>query len=157
MPSTLGIDVSAHQTSVSWPDVAAAGYSFAFVKASQGDSYADPLFLPNRMPLAAAALNNNVSAYCFADPDEYNDHSLNPSMPFTDPTDANSVSADAIAEADQFVAVAGAYLKTPYLKPALDLEDDLNPAGDALGEGGFNIRSDISAPPSGHLHKSRNG
>ena len=74
------MQVSAHQTSVSWPDVATAGRSFAFVKASQGDSYADPYFLPNRMPLAAANLNNNVSAYHFADPDEYNDHSLNPSL-----------------------------------------------------------------------------
>ena len=100
---TLGIDVSAHQTSVSWPSVAAAGYSFAFIKASQGDRYEDPIFAAGqRMPAAATALNNYVAVYDFADPDEYSDPTKYLKI---NPNDSGSVNADAVAEANEFFNV----------------------------------------------------
>ena len=34
----------------------------------------------------------------------------------------------------------------PYLRPALDIEDDLNAAQTALGQGGFNLRTNLGAP-----------
>jgi GH25 family lysozyme M1 (1,4-beta-N-acetylmuramidase) len=148
----LGIDVSDNQGSgVSWPAVAAADRSFAFVKASEGNSYEDTIFQQGqRMPLAAANLNNNVGVYHYADPEEYIDRSSNPSLPFTDPTNPASVNADAIAEADNFFSVAGAYLKTPYLQPALDLEDDFEVINGQYVryKGGFNTTgSSLSGAP----------
>ena len=140
LTNILGIDVSGtSQPNIYWPQVAATGTSFAFVKATQGDSFQDSKFSA-RMPLAAESLNSNVSAYHFADPNEHNDHLLDPSLPFTDPNDPSSVANDAISEADQFVEVAGPYLTAPYLQPALDLEDD-------EGGGGFITSSASSKVP----------
>jgi len=47
MPTTPGIDVSYWQTSIDWTQVAAAGYRFAAVRATMGDTYLDPRFIPN--------------------------------------------------------------------------------------------------------------
>jgi GH25 family lysozyme M1 (1,4-beta-N-acetylmuramidase) len=55
MPSyTPGIDVSHWQAQIDWPAVHAAGQIFAFIKASEGSSYADPAFATN-WPAAKAA------------------------------------------------------------------------------------------------------
>lgn len=98
-----GIDVSHHQNdkgSIDWLEVENAGYDFAFVKATGAVSYTDPYFTANMEDASAAGLL--VGAYHFAYP-EYN---------------------DAVSEAQHFISVAGDYLKTGYLRPALDLEDD---------------------------------
>lgn len=44
---TLGIDVSSHQGTVDWPQVAAGGYGFAYIKATEGANFADGQFARN--------------------------------------------------------------------------------------------------------------
>ena len=39
-----GIDVSHHQDTIDWPMVRKAGVRFAFIKASEGEEYVDPMF-----------------------------------------------------------------------------------------------------------------
>ncbi len=51
-----GIDVSQDQNSVDWPSVQAAGYAFTFVKATDGETYVDPLFAQNWAGAKAAGL-----------------------------------------------------------------------------------------------------
>lgn len=52
--SALGIDVSHHQGSVDWPSVVEAGCVFAFIKATDGETYVDPEFARNWAGAAAA-------------------------------------------------------------------------------------------------------
>ncbi len=93
-----GIDVSHWQNTISWPDVAAAGKRFAFMKASEGVKYVDPTYATNRAQANANGLK--VGAYHFAKPD----------------TDAG----DATIEADHFVDTA--QWSSGDLLPVLDLE-----------------------------------
>jgi lysozyme len=51
-----GIDVSQDQGTVTWSQVAAAGYAFAFIKATDGETYVDPLFAQNWAGAKAAGL-----------------------------------------------------------------------------------------------------
>jgi lysozyme len=51
-----GIDVSKAQGTVDWPSVAAAGYAFAFLKATDGQDYVDPTFTENWEGAKAAGL-----------------------------------------------------------------------------------------------------
>jgi lysozyme len=95
-----GIDMSHYQGDVNWSMVYGAGYRFAFVKATGGVSFTDPNFTANIEQASEAGLI--VGAYHFAYP-EYN---------------------DAVSEALHFLSVAGNYVKTGYLRPVLDLEDD---------------------------------
>lgn len=44
---SLGIDVSSHQKTIDWGDVADAGVSFAYIKATEGTGYTDPKFAAN--------------------------------------------------------------------------------------------------------------
>jgi lysozyme len=67
-PATLdGIDVSYHQGAIAWPQVAAAGKRFAFVRASAGTLTADPQYATNRSGAQAAGLA--VGSYHYANPD----------------------------------------------------------------------------------------
>lgn len=43
-PLVLGIDISHYQISVDWTKVLAAGYQFAYFKATEGGDYVDPTF-----------------------------------------------------------------------------------------------------------------
>lgn len=98
-PNSLpGIDVSHWQNTIDWTQVAASGVRFAFVKASDGRSYVDPMYEVNRAGAAAAGVT--IGAYHFARPDR----------------SAN----DAILEADHFVDVAAP--APGDLLPVLDLE-----------------------------------
>jgi lysozyme len=93
-----GLDVSNWQGTIDWSQVAAAGYKFAFLKASEGGWYVDPTYVANR--LGANAFGIIIGAYDFAQP------SMTPGQ--------------AEAEADFFVNLA-----TPQagdLVPVLDLE-----------------------------------
>ncbi len=97
--STLnGIDVSSYQGSINWGSVHAAGISFAFAKASQGNYYIDPTFASNEQNGKAAGVY--MAAYDFADP----------------------VNVGAATEANYFDSVAGPYFRSGYMYPALDLE-----------------------------------
>jgi GH25 family lysozyme M1 (1,4-beta-N-acetylmuramidase) len=62
-----GIDVSYHQGPINWPQVAAAGKGFAFVRASAGTLTADTAYWTNRSGARAAGLA--VGSYHFANPD----------------------------------------------------------------------------------------
>ena len=97
-PTLPGIDVSHWQNDIDWGRVAAAGKRFAFIKATDGHDFLDPMFLTNR----AGARDNGllVGAYHFARPD--------PSK------------GDAVEEARWFVSQANP--RPGNLLPVLDLE-----------------------------------
>ena len=65
--SVDGVDVSYHQGTIDWWQVAAAGKRFAFVRASAGTLTADTAYATNRFGARAAGLA--VGAYHFANPD----------------------------------------------------------------------------------------
>ncbi len=93
-----GIDVSHWQHTIDWAKVAAAGIRFAFVKATDGRSFVDPMYATNRAGAAAAGVL--FGAYHFARPEQ----------------GAN----DAMIQADHFVD--NATPTTGDLLPVLDLE-----------------------------------
>ena len=95
---SFGVDVSHYQGTIDWTQVYNAGYTFAFVKASESTSYVDPLFAQNVNSATAAGLA--VGAYHFARP----------------------TSNDPISEADHFVDTIRPYMSSLSLPPALDLE-----------------------------------
>jgi uncharacterized repeat protein (TIGR02543 family) len=97
-PTLPGIDVSHWQNDIDWRKVAGAGKRFAFIKATDGHDFLDPMFLVNR----AGARDHGllVGAYHFARPD--------PSK------------GDAVEEARWFVSQANP--RPGNLLPVLDLE-----------------------------------
>lgn len=67
-PANLdGIDVSYHQGAIAWPQVAAAGKRFAFVRTTAGTLTADTAYAANWSGARAAGLT--VGSYHFANPD----------------------------------------------------------------------------------------
>jgi len=58
-----GIDVSHYNGTVDWGLVAGAGVSFAYIKATQGTGFVDPLFSENLSGAAAAGLQHGVYHY----------------------------------------------------------------------------------------------
>jgi GH25 family lysozyme M1 (1,4-beta-N-acetylmuramidase) len=105
-----GIDVSVWQEGITWSKVAGAGYTFAFVRSSFGDSYVDPNFVDNILEARQAGMH--AGAY----------HAANPMDPEYDPETDPAV--DGYQEAMHFVNVAGDYMGEGYLRPVLDLELD---------------------------------
>lgn len=100
-----GIDIYHGNGSVDWPKVAAAGYSFAILKATQGTTFNDPAFKKNVTGARKAGLK--VGAYHFAN--------------FSSP-------ASAQAEAKHFAAI----VKGIKLDLALALDLEVNHAGKQL-------------------------
>jgi GH25 family lysozyme M1 (1,4-beta-N-acetylmuramidase) len=98
-----GIDVSHWQGQISWVQVGASGYGFAFAKATEGKTFTDATYPLNRSGAGAAGMR--VGAYHFARP--------------TGTSDA-AVAASAIAQADYFLAFAQP--RRGDLVPVLDLE-----------------------------------
>jgi GH25 family lysozyme M1 (1,4-beta-N-acetylmuramidase) len=98
-----GIDVSHWQGNIGWLQVGAAGFDFAFAKATEGTTYTDPTYGTNRTGAGAAGMK--FGAYHFARP--------------TAGSDAAAV-ASGIAQADAFVAYAQP--RRGDLLPVLDLE-----------------------------------
>ena len=47
MATVPGIDVSYWDSGIDWPKVRATGQRYVFIKATEGDSYADPTFDDN--------------------------------------------------------------------------------------------------------------
>ncbi|MGK5638167.1 GH25 family lysozyme [Streptomyces sp. URMC 126] len=94
-----GLDVSAYQGDVDWPAVAAAGASFAYVKATEGLTYRNAFFTRQYDGAAAAGLVRG--AYHFARPD----------------------ASDGAAQADAFLADGGGWRADGRTLPgALDIE-----------------------------------
>jgi GH25 family lysozyme M1 (1,4-beta-N-acetylmuramidase) len=98
-----GLDVSNWNGAIAWSKVAAAGYTFAFGKATEGTSYTDATYTTNRNGSETAGLV--FGAYHFARP--------------AGGTTAGAT-ASAIAQANHFLAVAGP--QPGELPPVLDLE-----------------------------------
>ena len=113
-PKAIGIDVSRFQGTIDWSLVAGSGIRFAFVQASRGSGFdctvkpdncgADPYFAANRTNAAAAGIQIGPYHRAFA----------------TGGTLA-AARADAIAEADVFLAQVGS-LQSGNLVPVLDVE-----------------------------------
>jgi lysozyme len=55
-PFLRGLDVSKYQGHIDWSAVAAAGYRFVYVKATEGDSFVDPTWQQNARGARAAGL-----------------------------------------------------------------------------------------------------
>jgi GH25 family lysozyme M1 (1,4-beta-N-acetylmuramidase) len=100
--TVLGIDVSTYQGTINWTQVKAAGYTFSWAKATEGLTVKDGQYINNATNGVAAGVY--MGAYHFAHPD------------------VNSTNAGAISEANYFLNVAGPYIKSCQLPPALDLE-----------------------------------
>jgi lysozyme len=99
-----GLDVSHWNRVRSWPRVAAAGYGFAFVKATDGARRTDPAYARYRAGASAAGLR--VGAYHFARPGGRS---------------RAARLADARAEAAHYAAIARP--RPGELLPVLDLEE----------------------------------
>lgn len=102
--SVLGIDVSSYQGVIDWDSVAAAGYDFAIIKATEDDGYENPYFLESWVNAKHVGLIRG--AYHFA----------RPSL------------LDAAAEANYFLAIVGELEQGDFL--VLDIEagdGDLGP------------------------------
>lgn len=98
-PGSLpGIDVSHHQDAIDWAQVAASGQRFVVAKATEGQTFVDPMYATNKA--GAEAVGISFTAYHFARPDD--------------------TPNDAMLEADHFVDVA--QLVPGNLIPALDIE-----------------------------------
>jgi lysozyme len=98
-----GLDVSNWNGTIKWGTVAAAGYRFAFGKATEGTSYTDATYTANRNGSENAGLV--FGAYHFARPAG---------------STVAGATASAIAQADHFLAVAAP--QPGELPPVLDLE-----------------------------------
>jgi GH25 family lysozyme M1 (1,4-beta-N-acetylmuramidase) len=109
-----GIDVSRFQGTIDWLSVAGAGIRFAFVQASRGSGAdcltrpaqcgPDPYFATNR--IAAKSVGIRVGAYHRA---------------FASGGTTTAARADALAEADLFLAAVGS-LQSGELIPVIDVE-----------------------------------
>jgi GH25 family lysozyme M1 (1,4-beta-N-acetylmuramidase) len=98
----LGVDVYSGNSTIDWNQVKAAGYTFAYAKATEGVGYTDSKYLNYAVNGVTAGMK--MGAYHFARPD------LNPT------------NAGAIAEANYFLSVAQPYIISCQLPPSLDLE-----------------------------------
>lgn len=96
MSRALGIDVSEFQSSIDWRQVANAGISFAYIRATLGSTYPDPTFIKNVRGARDAGLL--VGAY----------HAFRPSQ-------------DALMQASMFSKTAGP-AGSFDLPPVLDFE-----------------------------------
>jgi GH25 family lysozyme M1 (1,4-beta-N-acetylmuramidase) len=98
-----GIDVSHWKGQIGWVEVAGAGYSFTFAKATEGTTFSDATYPVNRSGTATAGVR--FGAFHFARP--------------TGASDA-AATASAIAQADYFAGFSQP--KRGDLLPVLDLE-----------------------------------
>lgn len=71
-PFVQGVDVSLFQDTVDWPTVLANGVEFAFVRATRGEAYVDPLFLANMRQATAAGVLVGPYHFCRLETDTGN-------------------------------------------------------------------------------------
>ena len=100
--SIIGIDVSSYQGTINWVQVKAAGVTYAWAKATEGLTVTDAQYINNATNGVAAGVY--MGAYHFAHPDTH------------------TTTAQAIAEANQFLSVAQPYIISCELPPVLDYE-----------------------------------
>ncbi|MGZ3866139.1 MAG: GH25 family lysozyme [Bacteroidia bacterium] len=98
----VGVDVYSGNATINWNSVKAAGYDFAYAKATEGVGYTDSKYVS--YATAGVTAGVKMGAYHFARGD------LNPGT------------AGAINEANWFLSVAQPYIVTCQLPPALDIE-----------------------------------
>jgi GH25 family lysozyme M1 (1,4-beta-N-acetylmuramidase) len=110
VPVIKGIDVSNHQERIDWARAKADGISFAYVKASEGTTFADPKYQAHVTGAKAAGIK--TGAYHFARPDTHT-HTRSDGATI-------NIAKDARAEADWFLSLAAP--RPGDLLPALDLE-----------------------------------
>jgi lysozyme len=91
-----GIDVSYHQGTIDWGQVAASGTRFAFIRASAGTLTADTAYKANRS--GAHAANVTAGSYHFANPDTAPNDALNEANWFL--ANATVVSGDLVPVLD---------------------------------------------------------
>ena len=60
-----GIDVSRHQNEIDWPAVARAGVRFAWIKATEGGDYLDPVFRRNWQLAGAAGVRRGAYHFVY--------------------------------------------------------------------------------------------
>lgn len=101
-----GIDVSAIQGVINWPQVKSAGYVFAFNKATEGTGLKISTFDSNMINARSAGIY--IGAYHFARPELGN---------------------SASAEANYFYNVIKPYIQSGYLRPVLDVEGNAHTIG----------------------------
>ncbi|HTA61477.1 MAG TPA: GH25 family lysozyme [Bacteroidia bacterium] len=101
-PKILGVDVYSGNSTINWSQVKAAGYTFAWAKATEGVGYTDSEYLNYAVAGVNAGLK--MGAYHFIRAD------LNPTK------------AGAINEANYFLSVAQPYITSCELPPAIDVE-----------------------------------
>jgi len=108
-PTVSGVDVSKWDGTVTWGKVAAAGWSFAITKATEGVTYEDPSFVANWAGIKSAGLVRG--AYHFYRPQD-----------------------NGTQQADFFLSKVGAFAEGD-LPPILDWEvtDSVSNTTDALG------------------------
>ena len=135
----LGTDFNADGGSINWSQEISISPNFMVIKAAQGGNANS--FLPSDISsMPAISSSFTIGFYDYADPDEVYGNEVS-STTVTDPSNSGQVIADAQAAANSFYQNARSYLKTGYLVPALDLEDE-------GGYGGFNSPYDsISGYP----------
>ena len=107
MTTVPGIDVSYWQSGIDWPKVRATGQRFVFVKATEGEGYADPTFDDNWVGAKTSGLLRG--AYCFFHPNQ-----------------------DAKKQADRFTNVMKALNDNGELPCILDLEVTDSVPGDKI-------------------------
>jgi lysozyme len=95
----IGIDVSMHQSSISWAGIRDAGIRYAWIKTSEGTGYTDPAWIRHRAQAEAAGLPWGGYHYARANGPDWR--------------------ADARAEAEWFVHLGGMSGKLPGV---LDME-----------------------------------
>jgi GH25 family lysozyme M1 (1,4-beta-N-acetylmuramidase) len=108
-----GIDVSNYQKAINWSKVSAAGYQFAFAKATEGTTFVDKFYAANRE--GTEGLGMHFGAYHFAQPAG---------------TSAATLISSAIAQADHLLDVAQP--QPGELPPVLDLEVKNNLSASSL-------------------------
>ncbi len=92
-----GIDASHHQGAIDWPEVAADGIAFAYLKATEGTTYTDPTFAGHRA--AATRVGIRVGGYHYF-----------------------SLCSSGAEQAGHFAEVLGRLPRRTTLPPAVDLE-----------------------------------
>lgn len=100
--NAMGIDVSNYQGTINWAQVKAAGYTFAWAKATEGFTVVDAQYSNNATNGVSAGVY--MGAYHFAHPDTH------------------TATADAVTEANHFLSVAQPYIISCELPPVLDYE-----------------------------------
>lgn len=98
----LGVDVYSGQGVINWSQVKAAGYTFAWAKATEGVGYTDSQYLNYAVNGVNAGMK--MGAYHFAR------------------LDLNPTTTGAVNEANYFLSVAQPYIISCQLMPSLDIE-----------------------------------